>query len=403
MVGISELCDDLLLKILSFLPTKVAVSTSILSKQWQFLWMWLPKLEYGEYDITGPLSSWSGTLRYEEFMDKNLTSHRAPVIESLLLRFCHRRLPQPEKIKLWIGIALSRCVRELSIVSIYFNDVLSLPSGLYTCNSLMTLKLEGEIILVDVPRIVYLPSLKNLQLRRVTYSNEDSLGLLISSCPVLEILFIYRYDVDDNVRAIVVNVPSLQRLVLEIGGSCSDDGCVIDTPSLKYLKIVDYRHYASCLIEPMPKLEEADIAVVTNIEKVLKSVKSARRLSLRPMFCSKEETVDRAGIVFSQLEHLKLCICRENWSKLLLWLLRNSPKLRVLNLFVDTWPRFDAYEPVDLKNKESPVPECLLSSLETFEFAGFRERQEETDFLSFFFKHAFCLKSTSVIRASRRF
>ncbi|CAA7047965.1 unnamed protein product [Microthlaspi erraticum] len=180
MVRISELPDDLLLKILSFLPTKVAVSTSILSKQWQFLWMWLPKLEY--HDITNPLSL-CPTLRYEEFIDKILPLHRALVIESFLLRFCHIRLPQPEKIKLWIGIAVSRFVRELSIVSSCFkpkySDVISLPSSLYTCDSLMTLKLQGETILVDVPRTACLPSLKTLKLLRVTFLNEDSLQVIL--------------------------------------------------------------------------------------------------------------------------------------------------------------------------------------------------------------------------------
>ncbi|CAH2071364.1 unnamed protein product, partial [Thlaspi arvense] len=36
----------LLVKILSFLPSKTVVSTSILSEIWEFLWMWLSKLEY---------------------------------------------------------------------------------------------------------------------------------------------------------------------------------------------------------------------------------------------------------------------------------------------------------------------------------------------------------------------
>ncbi|CAA7047966.1 unnamed protein product [Microthlaspi erraticum] len=348
MARISDLSDELLIKIITFLPTKVAVSTSILSKQWQFLWMWLPKLEYCDYRIND-----SSALSYLDFIDKNLPLHRAPVIESLLLLRFGGGLLQPEKIKRWVGIALSRFVRELSIKYYRYSDGpdVVLPNSLYTCDSLMTLKLEGAQILVDVPGTACLPSLKTLQLRCVTYSNEDSLRLLLSHCPVLEDLLIERDSAGDNVTAMVVKSPSLQMLVLEIGNECSSDG----------------------------------------------------RLSLRPLFYCAEETVDRAGIVFNQLEHLKLCIYSEDWSKsgaelekvckgVKSWELRNSPKLRVLNLFVDMWPQFDAYERVTWKNKRSSVPECLLRSLKTFQFAGFSGTQEEKDFLSFFFKHASCLK-----------
>uniref|UniRef100_A0A1J3D6I4 Putative FBD-associated F-box protein n=1 Tax=Noccaea caerulescens TaxID=107243 RepID=A0A1J3D6I4_NOCCA len=162
MVRISDLSNELLIKILTFLPTKVAVSTSILSKQWQFLWMWLPKLEFDDYlIINGPDS----TLRFRDFINKNLPLHKSPVIESLLLRSCHRRLPQPENIKLWVGIAVSRFVRELSIGYFCLHDDgpdAPLPSSLYTCSSLTTLKLEGTQIVLDVPRVFLSPFLEDL-------------------------------------------------------------------------------------------------------------------------------------------------------------------------------------------------------------------------------------------------
>ncbi|CAA7047969.1 unnamed protein product [Microthlaspi erraticum] len=254
MVRISDLSDDLLIKVLSFLPTKVVVSTSILSKQWEFLWMWLPKLKYCDYDITGPLSS------YRDFIDQKLPLHRSPVIESLILSFRQNTLPHPERFKQWVEIAVFRFLRELTVDYYCFlgepRDVLSLPSSLYTCNSLMTLKLQGNNILVDVPQVVCLPSLKTLKLQRVAYSNEDSLRLLLSHCPVLEDLLI--------VRAV--------------------------TPSLKYFKIVDHSLLKySYLIEPMPELEEADIEVIKGIEKVLKSVTSVRRLTLRASGAKQEK------------------------------------------------------------------------------------------------------------------
>ncbi|CAG7906365.1 unnamed protein product, partial [Brassica rapa] len=105
---INDLSDELLIKILSFLPTKVAVSTSILSKQWQFLWMWLPKLEYSS------LRYYSDCSAIQEFIDKYLPLHRAPVIERFSLRLIDDHI-QPEDIKRWVEIAVSRYVRDLNI------------------------------------------------------------------------------------------------------------------------------------------------------------------------------------------------------------------------------------------------------------------------------------------------
>ncbi|CAF1898987.1 unnamed protein product [Brassica oleracea var. botrytis] len=206
MDKISGLSDDLLVKILSFVPTKVAVSTSVLSKRWECLWMWVPTFEDINTDIKD---------RYRVSVHKNLLSHRAPIIESLRLKFCLGSL-QPEDIKQWV---VSRCVRVLS-------------------TTLVTLKLEGNKILVDVPPTVCLPSLATLQLLCVTYFDEASLRMLLSNCPVLEDLVIERDTADDNAKGLVVVVPSLQRLSLQIdGGCCSYDGYVIDTPSLMYFKV----------------------------------------------------------------------------------------------------------------------------------------------------------------------
>ncbi|CAL9243862.1 unnamed protein product [Arabidopsis halleri] len=400
MAKISELSDDLLVKILSFLPTKEAVSTSVLSKRWEFLWMWLPKLDFS-------LSNSSEYPCLRDFIDKNLPLHRAPIIESLdlRLRFCSELLKPDQDVKSWAGIAVSRCVRELSICYFHFykEPDLLLPSSLYTCKSLVTLKLEGFKILVDVPPTVCLPSLKTLRLGWVKYVNEDSLGLLLSHCPVLEDLSIERWY-NDNVEALVVDVPSLQRLSLIIDSECSSDAYVIVTPSLKYFKVVDPRDCLSYLIEHMPELEEADINVKQNPEKLLVAISNlvamvVKRLSLQVGFKINKETVYCDGIVFNRLENLKICICGDDWSKLLVQLLKDSPNLRVLNLFVDDDSKpvyFGDYKPVRWKN----VPKCLLKSLETFEFAGYMGRPEEKDFLSFIFKHALRLKSSSILHGS---
>ncbi|CAL9244384.1 unnamed protein product [Arabidopsis halleri] len=398
MDRISELPDELLVKIISFVPTKVAVSTSILSKRWESLWKWVPKLEC---DCSDP------ALR--DFVLKNLPL-RAPIIENLYLNFRHKSF-QPEDIKLGVVTAVCHCLRELSInVCSRRQPYVVLSANLYTCKLLVTLNLQGSV-LVDVPQMVCLPALKTLQLRCVTYSNQDSLQLLLSHCPVLEDLVIERElsnGVKDNVKAIVVIVSSLQRLSLKMDYGCSNDPYVIVTPSLKYFKVEDYRDTFSYSIEHMPKLEEADINGFQDIEKLLESVTSVKRLTLGAHYTSCEElkaylyemshvqSVYRDGIVFDQLEQLKLCIYSDYWSTLLLWLLKNSPKLRVLNLYVDSDERYNEYYSVDWKKKRRSAPECLKKSLETLEFARYSGRQEERDFLSLILQNARCLKSSSI-------
>ncbi|CAH2069744.1 unnamed protein product [Thlaspi arvense] len=241
--------------------------------------------------------------------------------------------------------------------------------------------------------MVSLPSLKTLKLACVTYLNDDSLRRLLPCCPVLEDLAIQRYH-DDNVITLVVTAPSLQRLSLEIGGGCPPGDYEILTPSLKYFKVEDERDGFSYLIEPMPMLEEADINVHENVEKLLESISSVKRFSLNANFKRGEPSVYPDGIVFSRLEHLKLCIDDNYWPKLIFRFLKDSPKLRDFYIYA-FFDQYDNYEPMSWKNK--PVPKCLLKSLESFRFEGYQGTSGERNFLSFLFKNARCLKSSSIL------
>lgn len=49
MDRISQLSDDLLIKILSLVSTKDAVAMSLLSKRWKSLWTLVPRLIFGDY------------------------------------------------------------------------------------------------------------------------------------------------------------------------------------------------------------------------------------------------------------------------------------------------------------------------------------------------------------------
>ncbi|KAL0741986.1 hypothetical protein Bca4012_083499 [Brassica carinata] len=244
--GISDLSDELLIKILSFLPTKYSSSLRYYSQRY-----------------------YSQRSSIPEFIDdKNLPLHRAPVIECLSLELSVEHI-QPEDIKRWVQTAVSRCVRELEIS--YYSEE---PSCICTCSSLVILKLS-DMIIMDVPSMACLPSLKTLGLDYLTYEDDESLQGFLDICPVLEDLSVQLRG-ERSMGEISIIVPTLQRLLLAVSWSCYLDGYVIDTPSLKYFKLEDWDSSTRDVeIKYMPELREAYVDVVFFVlESVIGSITS---------------------------------------------------------------------------------------------------------------------------------
>lgn len=77
---ISNLPDDLLIRILSLLPISEAMNTSLLSKRWESLWKMMPVLKYVEKSC--PTMTSQG---FVEFCRRSLQLHEAPVLKTLKL------------------------------------------------------------------------------------------------------------------------------------------------------------------------------------------------------------------------------------------------------------------------------------------------------------------------------
>ncbi|CAL9224347.1 unnamed protein product [Arabidopsis halleri] len=350
-MDINGLPDDLLVKILSFLPTKVAISTCVLSKRWEFLWMWLPNLEF-ECD-------WDPRPGLGDFINKKLPLHRAPVIETLRLHPTWNPHIKPEDIKRWIEIAVSR--------QTYFQDV---------------------------PGRVCLPSLKNLQLQtQLFFEDGKSLQQLLSGCPVLEDLSV-QFPYNDNIREeFTITIPSLKSLSLFFPSNRNLNKYEINTPSLKYWKLVDWNHGEHySLIKNMPNLSEAYFDVGYSNLKILNNaigpVTSVKRLTI----CS--EVVYGDGFVFNHLEHLNLCVCKKNSSNLLGQLLKGSSNLRVLDISIKKWC-------LVCWNQPSSVPGCLLSSLQIFNWSGYFGRPRDRDIAVYILKNACHLKKATILADTR--
>ncbi|CDY23937.1 BnaC03g17540D [Brassica napus] len=341
------------MKILSFLPTKVAVSTSILSKQWRFLWMWLPNLEYTS---TSPIRTYySNSPALVEFIDKNLPLHRAPVIERLSLDLTYSRHTQPEHIKRWLEVAVSRHVRDLDI-HYYSED-------------------ENDL----------------------TYQHDDSLQGLLDICPALEDLSV-DFVREHSMGEITFIVPTLQRLSLFMADEWDLCGYVIDTPCLKYLKLEDWNYWSHDIeIKDMPELKDAYVDVVSPVLKsVIGSITSVKHLTICSEI-SKSGGEYSGGFVFNQLKHLKQCVCKENSSDLLGQLLKDSPNLRLLDISHMEDHGYDEGNEMVCWNQPSRVPECLLSSLQILRWSRYFGRPQERDIAVYILKRAPRLKKARII------
>ncbi|CAH8260040.1 unnamed protein product [Arabidopsis lyrata] len=324
---ISALPDDLLLQILCLIPTKDAMTTMILSKRWRFVWTMLPKLDYAdgyEDEKSNPEKSvW-------DFLDKSLQLHKAPSLESLRINL-GQQCPVDVDVGKWVLNAVDRFVREL-ILQIRFiptADPTSLPKSLYTCKTLVKLTLSGKIF-VDVPSSACLPSLESLVLVSVVYKDEDSQVRLLSSCPVLRNLFVFRYK-PDNVTRFFVKLPSLRKLTYTDLASRdsideSDRSLVSDSPGLNYVYIFDTGG-DDCTIQNMPHLDVAILLVGSYpTNKFLRSLSSVRCLDL-----SLNEVACCSAINFPRLIEFKLHTgFSDNWLEPFMLLLHNAPKLKAL-------------------------------------------------------------------------
>ncbi|XP_018492037.1 FBD-associated F-box protein At5g38590 [Raphanus sativus] len=368
MDSISALPDELLGKILSLVPTKLAVSTSIFSKRWKFLWMYLLKLDFIDRD--------ESLLVLKDFIHKNLPLHRAPVIESLRLSLYEsiETNIKPEDIRTWVEIAASRHLRELDVSYSSDKKENMVPDTLFACKTLVVLKLRF-LTLVDVPpsTACCLPSLKTLLLELVVFEDKEPFQALLSICPVLEDLEVW-FREDESMEEFAINVPSLRKLCLHVSYYWTSlERYEIDTPCLEYLDLADWND-CSCLVKNMAKLEKAHVDVVSfAVKNVIGSVTSVKHLTV----CSEDVYGD--GIVFDQLEQLELCICKDDSSNLLAQFLKDSPNLRVLGI-----SQLDLHGDLKINemgfwNQPSSVPECLLSSLEILNWGGYFGRAQDRD------------------------
>ncbi|XP_023633416.1 probable FBD-associated F-box protein At1g32375 [Capsella rubella] len=320
----------------------------VLSKRWKFLWKFVQNLEY-DHNMYREGEKW----RFLQFVNSSLLSCETPVLESL-----HFKLGQNHGFVVIGACYTNSCVRELiiDIDSSSTKNLVLRPRSLSTgfgVNTLTKLKLRNAI-LEDVDSQISFPSLKDLSLVSMKYRAGDEFcnRFLSKYCPVLEDLEVKRCD-NDNVEIFAIRVPSLKNLRLtstskRVKGDSL--GFVIEAPSLKLLDIKDYSGGVCVIENKMPEIVNAYIDVQYScIEKLLGSIDSVQKLYI----CFPTSMCRHHQI---QAKHPGKLPC---WS-----------------------------EP-------SYIPECLTSSLETFEWVRYQGKPDEKQAARFILGNSSHLKTAT--------
>ncbi|KAL0802033.1 hypothetical protein Bca101_057209 [Brassica carinata] len=265
---ISKLPQARVFQILSLLPQRDVVTTSVLSKRWNAIWKMVPKLEFDYQHYGGDGETFSHNVC------SVLISNQAPVLESSRLRFSSDN-SAPIDVELWISIAYLHRVCELEL-DVVGPSSFKLPLNYLYYRDLDTLKLKN-FVLVDCPdHDRYLKYfMRTLHLCYVNCKNDDSVANFLSGCHVLENLVVSRRRWD-HVKTFAIAVPTLQRLEI-CDWNWNGNGQereqefgyyeIINAPCLKYLKIKGTRDIRFRLVEEMmiANSDEEDLPRIRNV------------------------------------------------------------------------------------------------------------------------------------------
>ncbi|CAG7879732.1 unnamed protein product [Brassica rapa] len=417
---ISFLPDHLLCQILSHVPTKTAVVTSVLSTRWRTIWLWTPVLDLHTHDFPNFYAFASFISRFLYFSKGSSCLHKLKLdlrfgrpiqyISSELrnLEFVSRRYLDPSYlITQWINNAVK--VQHLDILFLHPRIVDMMPLSIYTCVTLVSLKLCN--VSLAASEYVSLPRLKIMHLVDNVYANDAFLEKLISSCPVLEDLTVVRHgETDYNLDVLRVHSKSLKSLVVDLDGnsfkySDEDTGkaVVIDAPRLTYLSLEDYQS-TSFVINKLGLSAKVNVNVSFDMDFDTDVIDSSKT-SVVGTFFTMLSTVRDMTLSGTTLQVISLYLKHEPLPQFpylvrfhavfynsdlgkLPNILQSCPNLKSLVLELEG---FKVNELLVLSS--SSVPECLRSSLECVEIrTPIRGAVPEIELVNYFLENSAVLK-----------
>ncbi|XP_039171237.1 F-box/FBD/LRR-repeat protein At1g13570 [Eucalyptus grandis] len=230
---ISQLPGHITEKILSCLPIKDAVRTSILSTKWRYKWSSVPQLVFDDQcTSTGGVPSLLSSLQENlvKIIDEVLLLHTGPI---QLFKLSHKKFCALSNIDHWI-LHLSRVSVKAIVLNIWKGQYYKIPTSLFNCHDLIILELSCSVMKIP-STFEGFKNLQTLYLFRVKLSS-DELEALISRCPLLKRLKLRKLE---EIKQINVKAGNLEWLEFE--GALQDVAFGVMN-HLKSVKIDSFDH-----------------------------------------------------------------------------------------------------------------------------------------------------------------
>nr|XP_011470850.1 PREDICTED: F-box/FBD/LRR-repeat protein At1g13570-like [Fragaria vesca subsp. vesca] len=195
---LSNLPSDVTEKILSYLPTREAVRTSFLSRNWRHKWVTVPRLMFD--DKTANRNSF----QIQRVIDHVLLLHKGPVDSFKLSTVIYLTNNEFDR---WIWYLSRFAIKEFILERRYPSDNYNVSSHLYSYKDLTHLELSNCSL---NPPLTFkgFATLKNLNIQNVSVA-KDVLEKIIVGCPLLERMILCDLE---SVDILNVDAPNLQFL-----------------------------------------------------------------------------------------------------------------------------------------------------------------------------------------------
>ncbi|KAM1117406.1 hypothetical protein TB2_007700 [Malus domestica] len=390
---ISQLPDPVLCRMLSSIPTKYAVRTSVLSKRWKNVWAFVPNIDLDDENehFYRRNRDTNDYVRFSMFVDRVLFLHETNIHK---FRLHCSNVEDFAPIEGWIRSAIGRNAVEFDLlVESFTNQNFKLPQSIFMYKKLVVLKVNSNCLSYVPPKSGCFRSLKFLHVT-FCFLDDESAGNLFSCCPVLEDLTIHG-DVGPHVLNFKISAPELKKLRIRLR-DVALIGVVnnfsVSAPKLETLDVtedvlsnynlksskslvkasVNLYHHVACLHREFSNLSAKLLAGISKVKCLYLSAHSLKVCCLP---------------AFDNLSELKLVLHNcYNW-ELLTELLKRSPKLEHLVVEYEgeectTYSDNEEEEYSDIFlgpewNTPDTVPICVSTHLKTITVMGFKGYYDE--------------------------